>query len=128
VNQYHILYWAEIAPGNFSGHYLVDRRQKARFLPAAPAKGGFAALPVENQHSHGQCEHQRAYGARQGQSNTLPSENRHFGRAQIALVLPNSQNACGSELLRTLSLVLSQLTQRHGIGVIYRASCSKLLQ
>jgi hypothetical protein len=26
---------AEIAPGNFSGHYSVVRGQKARFLPAA---------------------------------------------------------------------------------------------
>jgi hypothetical protein len=27
---------AEIACGDFSGHYFVDRRQKAWLLPAAP--------------------------------------------------------------------------------------------
>src|SRR5262249_46561124 len=36
--EFHPLYrqWAEIACGNFSGHYSVDRRQKAWFLPATP--------------------------------------------------------------------------------------------
>jgi hypothetical protein len=35
---------AEIACGNFSGHYSVDRRQKAWFLPAAPVGGACGAL------------------------------------------------------------------------------------
>jgi hypothetical protein len=30
---------AEIAPGNFRGHYFVDRGQKARFLAATPLEG-----------------------------------------------------------------------------------------
>jgi hypothetical protein len=30
---------AEIAPGNFRGHYFVGRGQKARFLSAASAEG-----------------------------------------------------------------------------------------
>jgi hypothetical protein len=34
---------AEIAPGNFRGHYFVARRQKAWFLPAAPMRGAYGA-------------------------------------------------------------------------------------
>jgi len=41
---------AEIAPGNFRGHDFVARRQKARFLPAAPmqcAYGASAAISAD---------------------------------------------------------------------------------
>jgi hypothetical protein len=41
---------AEIAPGNFRGHYFVARRQKARFLPAAPARGACGALARQFPH------------------------------------------------------------------------------
>jgi hypothetical protein len=34
---------AEIAPGNFRGHYFVARQQKASFLPAAPMQGACGA-------------------------------------------------------------------------------------
>jgi hypothetical protein len=34
---------AEIAPGNFGGHYCVARRQKAWFLPAASVQGACGA-------------------------------------------------------------------------------------
>jgi hypothetical protein len=33
----------EIAPGNFLGHYFVDRHQKAWFLLAAAAEGACGA-------------------------------------------------------------------------------------
>src|SRR5215468_10001058 len=36
-----------MAPDNCSGHYLVDRRQKARFLPAALVDGACGALAEE---------------------------------------------------------------------------------
>jgi hypothetical protein len=34
---------AEIAPGNFRGHYSVDRRQKAWFLSATSVGGACGA-------------------------------------------------------------------------------------
>jgi hypothetical protein len=52
---------AEIAPGNFRGHCSVGRRQKARFLPAAPmqgACGASAAISADITSSHAGC-----YGA-----------------------------------------------------------------
>src|SRR5262249_10259367 len=42
-NQLLSIYLAEIAPGNFSGHYSVGRGQKAWFLPAAHAEGACGA-------------------------------------------------------------------------------------
>jgi hypothetical protein len=41
---------AEIAPGNFRGHYFVGRRQKAWFLPAAPMQGACGALAALSAH------------------------------------------------------------------------------
>jgi hypothetical protein len=69
---------------------------------------------VKNQHSHDQRQHQGSEAARQSQSHALSPENRHLGGTQIAPVLPNSQNACHGEQLRTVSFVLTQLAQRHG--------------
>jgi hypothetical protein len=68
---------------------------------------------VKNQHSHDQRQHQGSEPARQGQSETLSPENRHFGGTHIAPVLPNSQNASDGERFRTVSFVLTQLAQRH---------------
>src|SRR5215510_3520577 len=42
----HLLYLAEIAPGNFRGHYSVVRRQKAWFLPAAHTGAPAALMPA----------------------------------------------------------------------------------
>jgi hypothetical protein len=38
---------AEIACGDFGGHYFVNRGQKARLLPAAPAEPPFAAISAD---------------------------------------------------------------------------------
>jgi hypothetical protein len=71
---------------------------------------------MKNQHSHDQRQHQGSETARQSQSHALSAENRHFGRAQIAPVLPNSQNACDGERLRTVSFVLAELAQWQRAG------------
>jgi hypothetical protein len=68
---------------------------------------------VKNQHNDDQGQHQGSEAARQSQSHALSPENRHFGRAHIAPVLPNSQNAGDGERFRTVSFVLTQLPQRH---------------
>jgi hypothetical protein len=81
---------------------------------------------VKNQHSHDQRQDQGSEAARQSQSHALSPENRHFGRAQIAPVLPNSQNARNGERFRTVSFVLTQLTQRHRATGVHRTSPSQL--
>jgi hypothetical protein len=40
------VYLAEIACGNFSGHYFVARGQKAWFLPGAPSPLRWLAAPA----------------------------------------------------------------------------------
>jgi len=97
-------------------------------LPAAPGKGGFAALPVKNQHSDGQRQNQGSETTRQSQSHPLSPEMRHFGRAQIAPVVPNSQNARDGERFRAVSFVLGQLTQGYRAGSVRRTSSSQLSQ
>jgi hypothetical protein len=86
------------------------------------------ALPVKNQNSHDQRQDQGDETARQGQSHALSPEHRHFGRAQIAPVLPNSQNARDGERLRTVSLVLRQLAQRDRVAGVNCASSSQLAE
>jgi hypothetical protein len=81
---------------------------------------------VKNQHSHDHRQDQGSEAARQSQSHALSPENRHFGTAQIAPVLPNSQNARHGERFRTVSFVLAQLAQRHGATGIYRTSPAQL--
>jgi hypothetical protein len=81
---------------------------------------------VKNQHSHDQRQNQGSESARQGQSHTLSPENRHFGRAQIAPVLPNSQNARDGERFRTVSFVLGQLAQRYRVASVLCTSPSQL--
>jgi hypothetical protein len=83
---------------------------------------------VKNQHSHDHRQYQGGEAARQGQSHALSPENRHFGRVQIAPVLPNSQNACDAERFRTVSLVVGQLAHRNRAAGIDRASPPKLPQ
>jgi hypothetical protein len=97
-------------------------------LPAAPGKCGFAALPVENQHSHDQRQDQGSEAARQSQPHALSPENRHFGRAHIAPVLSNSQNARDGERFRTVSFVLTQLAQWHRARGVHRTSPPQLSQ
>jgi hypothetical protein len=75
---------------------------------------------VKNQHSHDHRQDQGSEAARQSQSHALSPENRHFGRAQIAPVLPNSQNARDGERFRTVSFVLTQLAQRHRATGVHR--------
>jgi hypothetical protein len=68
---------------------------------------------VKKQHSHDQRQDQGSEAARQSQSHALSPEDRHFGRAQIAPALPNSQNARDGERFRTVSFVLRELAQSH---------------
>jgi hypothetical protein len=81
---------------------------------------------VKNQHSHGQRQHQGSEPARQSQSHALSAENRYFGRAQIAPVLPNSQNACDGERLRTVSFVLTELAQWQRAGGVHCTTPTQL--
>jgi hypothetical protein len=81
---------------------------------------------VKNQHSHDHRQDQGSEAARQSQSHALSPENRHFGRAQIAPVLPNSQNARNREQLRTVSFVLTQLAQRHRATGVHRTPPTQL--
>jgi hypothetical protein len=87
-----------------------------------------ATLPVKNQHSHDQRQDQGSEPTRESQPHALSPEARHFGRAQIAPVLPNSQNACGGERFRTVPLILGQLTQQYRISGRYCASCAQLFE
>jgi hypothetical protein len=83
---------------------------------------------VKNQHSHDHRQDQGSEAARQSQSHALSPENRHFGRAQIAPVLPNSQNARNGERFRAVSFVLAQLAQRHRATGVYRTSPAQLYE
>jgi len=83
---------------------------------------------VKSQHSHDHRQYQGSEAARQGQSHALSPEMRHFGRAQIAPVVPNSQNARDGERFRAVSFVLGQLTQGYRAGSVRRTSSSQLSQ
>jgi hypothetical protein len=83
---------------------------------------------MKNQHSHDQRQDQGGEAPRQSQPDALSPENRQFGGAQIAPVLPDSQNARGGEGLRTVLLVVGQVTKWNRPAGINRASSAQLSQ
>jgi hypothetical protein len=73
---------------------------------------------VQNQHSYHHRENQSDQAARQSQSHAFALEDGQLRRTHIASVLLDSQNTGAGEGLRTVPLIVSEISKKYRAATV----------